>query len=94
MKFTKIVLLVLGFVLLNPRIDLKALNIWPKSVISCSTGWSFQIGKGMFGIYSLDTAAKLRSSNFLKIYNSTRKLGGFRSLDYHEAKESIMQPCQ
>ena len=94
MKLANLVLIILGVLFLNPRIDLQGLKIRPKSIVSCSTGWSIQFGKGLIGIYSLETASKLRSSSFMVEYNNNKNLGKYNSLNYQSAKASIMQPCK
>ena len=94
MKFINLVLLTLGVLVLNPRIDFEALKLRPKSIISCSTGWSFQWGKGLIGFYSLETASEIRSSSFFYKYNQGNDLGKLKSLNYKRAKESIMRPCR
>ncbi len=92
MKPTNILFLIIGLLLLNPRVDLINLETYPRFLVSCSTGWSLQWRKGVLGLYSLEAASELRQTLFkLKANNSFSQEG--RALNSNELKKRIMKPC-
>ena len=94
MKLSNFFLLIIAILILNPRIDWESLKTRPKSIVSCSTGWSLQFGKGLLGLYSLETASTFRSSTFLKKYSPRDTLNKYKSLNQEQAKSIIMRPCE
>ena len=94
MKLSNFFLLIIAILILNPRIDWESLKTRPKTIVSCSTGWSLQFGKGLLGVYSLETASTFRSSTFLKKYSPRDNLDKYKSLNQQQAKSIIMRPCE
>ena len=94
MKFTNLILLVAGILFLNPRLDLQGIKGSPKYIVSCSTGWSLQWGKGLLGIYSLEASSENRLSSIQQIFNNKQYLSFHPTSHKQKAKERIMRPCK
>ena len=90
MKFTNFLLVLIGILFLNPRIDFQGFSYPPKYIISCSTGWSLQWGRGLIGFYSLEAASNLgiNSSRY-----STRKYER-KTISKQKLKNRIISPCR
>ena len=93
MKISNLFLLVVSAVLLNPRVNFENKSLRPRSVVSCSTGWSLQWGKGLIGIYSLDSAAQLMSNRPTSVESSISKQKASRPIGYQLARDRILQAC-
>ncbi len=94
MKFINFLLMLIGILLLNPRIDFQGLTYAPKYIISCSTGWSLQWGKGFIGLYSLEAASILgiNSSRYsINKYKANKRTNSFAK---ENTKNRLMSPCR
>ena len=85
-----LILFVFAGLALNPRIAIDSGK--PDHVISCSTGWSLRWGKGLIGVYSLDSAAQLMSSSNSEKTGGSK--GGSRPIDYQVARDNILRACK
>ena len=94
MKIGNLLLLVLVGLVLNPRVNLVKGEKTPRSVVSCSTGWSLYWGEGLVGIYSLDTAAQMLSSSGGGSSRAGRANKTSRSKSYQLARDNILQNCK
>ena len=93
MKLGKLLLLAATVLIINPRVNFDGTFSTPRSVVSCSTGWSFHWGKvlgrnDLLGIYSLDTAAQVISLSVNRPSKASRPVA------YQIARDLILESCK
>ena len=94
MKFTNFLLILIGILLLNPRIDFKGFTYAPKYIISCSTGWSLQWGKGLIGLYSLEGASILGMNSSRYSFNKFKKDQITKPFSKQSVMNRLISPCR
>ena len=87
MKISTLLAITIGVLVINPRIDFQGIESFPKYIISCSTGWSMQWGKGFIGLFSLDSASRLTG-------NDIDKSKGMKSLSNKTRLEILIRTCR
>tara|TARA_Y100001968_G_C19230712_1_gene654319 strand:- start:434 stop:718 length:285 start_codon:yes stop_codon:yes gene_type:complete len=94
MKFTNFLLVLIGILSLNPRIDFQGFSYVPKYIISCSTGWSLQWGRGLIGFYSLEAASNLGTNSSRYSINKDNRSNRTKAMSKKKLKNRIISPCR